>query len=269
MNHPLCRSDGCLKILSLTAVILLIITTAALASTVVDPARFIFTVKPGDRTTGTIKVTNPGAQTANIKAVIYDWTLNAQDKMVTSPAGTLKESLKDCIKFNPRNFMLAPGASQIVRFTLTAPNNADYRERRGIVFFEEHLKHHLKQSGANIITQVGSTIYLGLEGMKMGFNLENLVVVESAARKYQALMRINNSGEGHIRYRINYKIINVQGTVVIKEQLSEKVILPQFNRKILFDLPKLDPGKYNLLWTMNFFGTKKTLERTIAFTVNK
>jgi hypothetical protein len=271
MKHPLCQPYHCLVMLNLTAVILFVLTLAAPAATIVDPARFNFTVKPGSRTTGTIKITNPSAQTANIKAVIYDWTLNAQDKMLIYPAGTRKESLKGLIKFNPQNFKLTPGASQIVRFTLTPPAGPGYLERRGIVFFEEHhLKYYPKRPGpgANIITQVGATIYLGLDGMKMGFNLENLAVVKSAAKNYQALMSINNSGDGHIRYWINYKIINDKGALVKREQLSEKVILPQFKRKVCFDLPKIQPGKYNLLCVVSFIGTEKTLNRNITFTVS-
>jgi hypothetical protein len=189
--------------------------------------------------------------------------------MVSSPAGTRKDSLKGYIKFNPQNFKLAPGASQIVRFTLTASAGGGYLERRGIVFFEERLDHDPKQPGANIVTQVGSTIYLGLQGMKMGFNVENLTVNIAKAQNRQAVLAVNNSGEGHIRYRVSYKIVNEKGSLVKQEKLSEQVILPQFQRKVSFVLPDLEPGKYNLLCNINFLGTEKTLDRFVAFTVDK
>jgi hypothetical protein len=265
----LCNPIRVLLVLSLTATTLLGLSAVTPASTVVNPSRFIFTVKPGERTTGTIKVTNPGVKMANINAVIYDWTLNNADKMVTVPAGTRKDSLKGCIKFNPRHFKLAPGASQIVRFTLTAPAGGGYLERRGIVYFEERLKHDPKQPGANIVTQVGATIYLGLQGMKMSFNVEKISIIKAKHHKQQTVMTIVNSGEGHIRYRVSYKIVSAKGALVKQEQLAEQVLLPQFNRKVSFVLPNLEPGKYNLLCSISFLGTDKTLDRTVPFTVNK
>jgi P pilus assembly chaperone PapD len=269
MNRQFCNTKRYLLALTATVTLLLSLTAVASASTVVDPSRFIFTVKPGERTTGTIKVTNPGKTVAQVYAVNYDWTLNAEDKLVTTSAGTRKDSLKGCIKFNPQNFKLAPGASQIVRFTLTAPVGGGYLERRGIVFFEERLRHDPKQPGANILTQVGSTIYLGLEGMKMGFNVEKITVAKAKAKSQQVMLSVANSGEGHIRYRISYKIVNEKGSLVKQEKLSEQVILPQFKRRISFDLPDLEPGKYNLLCGIEFLGTEKIYSRTIPFTVDK
>jgi P pilus assembly chaperone PapD len=269
MKRLFCDSKRYLTLFTVTVLLLLSLTAATSASTMVDPSRFIYTVKPGERTTGTIKVTNPGKTVAQVNAVIYDWTLNDADKMITTPAGTRKDSLKGCIKFNPRNFKLEPGASQIVRFTLIAPAGGGYLERRGVVYFEEHINHDPKQPGANIVTQVGSTIYLGLQGMKMSFNVDNITVKKEKNKKQQAVLAVTNSGEGHIRYQISYKIVNEKGVLVKQEQLTEQVILPQFKRKVSFNLPNLEPGKYNLLCSISFFGTEKIFSRTVAFTVDK
>lgn len=239
------------------------------ASTTVDPSRFLFVAKPGSRVTGTIKVTNPSAQIAEVSAIIYDWTLNNTDRMITSEVGTRKETLKGLIKFNPQNFKIAPGESQIVRFTLTAPKEGELFERRGIVFFEEkNIIQNPEGMGANLITQVGSTIYLAFEGMRMAFNLVDAQVEKGSDGKYQGVLKIANQGAGHVRYRISYKLINEKKALIHENQFSEKVILPQFERKISFPLPdKLAPGKYNLLMKLNFLGTNKSTNRTITFTV--
>lgn len=245
------------------------LTNIIQASTTVDPSRFLFVAKPGSRVTGTIKVTNPSAQTAEVSATIYDWTLNNADRMITSEVGTRKESLKGLIKFNPQNFKIAPGESQIVRFTLTAPKEGELFERRGIVFFEEkNLVQNPDGMGANLITQVGSTIYLAFEGMRMAFNLIDARVEEDSDGKCQGVLRIANQGVGHVRYRISYKLINEKKALIHENQFSEKVILPQFERKISFPLPdKLAPGKYNLLLKLSFLGANKSTSRTISFTV--
>lgn len=260
------------KIIILITVLLTVILWMAniiQASTTVDPSRFLFVAKPGSRVTGTIKVTNPGNHTAEVSATIYDWTLNEADRMITSEVGTLKESLKGLIKFNPQNFKIPPGDSQIVRFTITAPKEGELFERRGIVFFEEKsMIQNPEGMGANLITQVGSTIYLALEGMRMAFNLKDAKVEKGVDGKYQGVLAIVNQGAGHVRYRISYKLINEKKALIHESQLTERVILPQFERRVIFPLPeKLAPGKYNLLLKLNFLGSNKSTDRTVSFTV--
>jgi P pilus assembly chaperone PapD len=250
-------------------VVILCLANIGHASTTVDPSRFLFVAKPGSRVTGTIKVTNPSVQTAEVSAIIYDWTLNDADRMMTSEVGTRKESLKGLIKFNPQNFKIPPGESQIVRFTLTAPKEGELFERRGIVFFEEkNIIQNPDGMGANLITQVGSTIYLAFEGMRMAFNLIDARVEKGSDGKCQGVIKIANQGAGHVRYRISYKLINEKNALINENQFSEKVILPQFERTISFPLPdRLAPGKYNLLLKLSFVGTNKSTSRTISFTV--
>lgn len=257
-----------IKILFLLGLIFLL-SNLIWASTTVDPSRLLFVAKPGGRVTGTIKVTNPSDKIAEVSATIYDWTLNNADRMVTSEVGTRKESLKGLIKFNPQNFKIAPGESQIVRFTMTAPKEGDLFERRGIVFFEEKSVYQSQDGmGATVVTQVGSTIYLAFEGMRMAFNLKDARVEKGVDGIYQGILGIINQGAGHVRYRISYKLINEKKALIHENQFSEKVILPRFDRNISFPLPdKLPPGKYNLLMKLSFLGTNKSTSRTIPFTV--
>lgn len=268
------RSLSLLKYLIIILVLLAFIlwlSNSTPASTTVDPSRLLFVAKPGGRVTGTIKVTNPSDKVAEVSATVYDWTLNNADRMVTSEVGTRKESLKGLIKFNPQNFKIAPGESQVVRFTMTAPKEGDLFERRGIVFFEEkNIYQNPEGMGANVITQVGSTIYLAFEGMRKAFQLKNATVEKSADGKCQGVLAISNQGAGHVRYRISYKLINEKKALIHENQFSEKVLLPQFDRNISFSLPdNLPPGKYNLLMRLTFLGTDKSTSRTIPFTVEK
>ena len=258
-----------IELITVLFIVVLWLSNLVSASTNVDPSRIMFVAKPGERVTGTIKVTNPSNLVAEVSATVYDWTLNEADRMVTSEVGTRKDSLKGLIKFNPQNFKIPPGESQIVRFTVTAPKEGELFERRGIVFFEEKSVYQNQDGmGATVVTQVGSTIYLALEGMRMAFNLKDARIVKNADGAYQGMINIANQGEGHVRYRISYKLINQKKALIHEEQFSENVILPQFERDVSFPLPeKLAPGRYNLLLKLSFLGTNKSTSRTIPFTV--
>jgi len=269
MNHrPLQKLIKPLWIPLIGAAMAIAFSIPLSASSIVDPARFLFTVKPGGSVTGMIKVTNPGNVKSEVNAVVYDWTLNNRDKMITSLLGTRPDSLKNMIKFNPRHFKLAAGESQIVRFTLSPPAGIKPAECRGIVFFEEKAEKESKLTGANVVTQVGSTIYLGIEGMKMAFGLTKATIKCTSKGVCQGKAEIVNQGSGHIRYRIEYRIIDAKRKLIAEDSFPEKVILPGFKKTVTFPIAqKLKPDKYNLLLTINFLGTNRSATKTIPFKV--
>ncbi len=240
------------------------------ASTMVEPGRFIFTAKPNGRITDVIHVRNEGTKTAEVSATVYDWSLDAQDKLITYQFGTRKDTLNGLIKFNPRRFKIAPGETQTVRFTITAPSDDTVGERKGIVFFEEESA--LSQQGLNakVLTEVGSTIYLANAPVRLKLRLASVEVKFLADGKPILHIIAGNEGSSHARFRVDYKVINEKGALVNTGQTSEAVILPEFKKDIIFPLEgKYAPGKYNLLLELKFFNTPKTLTHSIPFAVAK
>ncbi|HEX2954939.1 MAG TPA: hypothetical protein VHR47_13295 [Bacillota bacterium] len=236
------------------------------ASTLVEPGKFIFQVKPGEKVTGAIKVTNVGDRMADVRACIYDWTLDAKDSLLFYQPGTREDSLKGMIKFNPQRFKLAKGESQIVRFTLTALKE-ETLERRCIVFFEEEDKVMNAQMGATVVTQVGSTIYMSVEPMRRAFRFVN-TTVENQKGKWVGFASVKNEGKAHIRFLVNYKVISQSGTVIYEDVSKINLILPGFEREYTFPIEKkLTRGKYNLIMEFTFMGNSRKTTRTIPFTI--
>jgi len=253
-------------ILIVTSWLLVFVVNATWASVLVEPGRFILNCKPGAKNTGTIKVTNQSKKEADVKAVIYDWTLDKNDKIVNSELGTRPETLKGMIKFNPQRFKLAPGASQVVRYTLVVPNETSAGERRGIIFFEE-TQEPLDVSGAKVTTQVGCTIYLGVTPIKMSFKMLSAKVEMAKNNQPLGVIHLKNEGMGHIRYLINYRLINEKGAVVLEGKNDELVVLPESERKTTFPIVgNISAGKYQLQITVSFQGTNKNLVYNLPFT---
>lgn len=237
-------------------------------ATQVEPSRFIFTLKPGERITEAIKVTNTQETEAEFAAVIYDWTLDDLDRLVTSEAGSRKDTLKGLIKFNPRRFTLAPGKSQYVRFTLTAPKDGDWLEKKGIIFFEQEIPSTESEIGTTIVTQVGTTIYLSFTQTTNSFRFIGAKVEIPEKGPPFALLDLANEGEGHIRYKVSYKLIKEGGALIHEDNLSEQVILPGARRMISFTIAEQVPaGIYNLSLEISFFGTEKKYNTSVPFTI--
>lgn len=234
----------------------------------VEPSKFLFSLNPGERSTGAIKVTNIQETATEYTAVIYDWTLDEQDRLVTFPAGERSDSLDGLIKFNPRRFKLAPGESQYVRFTLTTPENGDWTERRGIIFFEENHPAKTEDAGSTVIIQVGTTVYLSFTETVHSFRTYGLKIEVEENTQPSLLLALANEGQAHIRYQVTYQITNEGGALYEENTSGEQLILPASRRVVSFPLINRPPaGNYQVLVIISFTGTKETLSLKVPFTI--
>ncbi|MFW6035926.1 MAG: molecular chaperone [Halothermotrichaceae bacterium] len=230
----------------------------ASASVRVEPSRFIFIVDPGERVTGSIKVTNNGEETLELSAALYDWTIDEENQPLMFKEGKLDSSLQGTIKFNPRQFTLEPGETQIVRFTVKAGDN-QIKEKRGIVFFEHDYPLVENKTGARIVAQVGSNIYLISTKTKFNFKLEKVDIDTDTNENMLLNLDLKNNGDAHIRATGNYKIIDDKGVLSTKGSITKSIILPSMKSVLKIPLEeKLAEGKYKVILTFNFHGIKES-----------
>jgi len=117
-------------------IIIFLFSLSAAATIRVEPSRIILNALEGERSTGMIEVVNNTEIEVELTTLLKDWSLDERDSIVIFDPGETDYTLDGLIKFNPREFTLAPGQKQIVRFTVTSPEGTTPRERRGIVFIE-------------------------------------------------------------------------------------------------------------------------------------
>lgn len=234
----------------------------------VEPSKFLFTLKPGERVTEAIKVTNTQETAAEYTAVIYDWTLDEEGRLVTFPAGERADSLAGLIKFNPRRFKLEPGQTQYVRFTLTAPKEGAWLERRGIIFFEESRPPEENTVGSTLLIQVGATVYLSFTETVNAFRAYGLKIETGEEGPPVLLLDLANEGQAHIRYRVNYRITDEKGGLWGENTSGEQLILPGSRRVVRFPLTNTPPaGNYQMMVKIGLAGINKTLSTVIPFSI--
>ncbi len=240
------------------------------ASVRVEPSRFILHVAPGERDTGAITVTNYSPFPVTLDAVYYDWEMDEEFELVHYDRGTLKETLDGLIRFNPRQFTLEPGQSQVVRFTVEFPEEKDEQfERRGIIFFE-HLEEDpdFEGTGAMLKTMIGTTIYIRPVEYIFSFRvIENHVVTAPSGQKFGALL-LANASLVHVRFETTFKVFNSDGEVVEEGKIPELVILPEQVRPLYFPLQRVySPGDYRIVIEFDFFAIGRKVTETIPFHV--
>jgi hypothetical protein len=255
--------------LILICVFLILITNSAVATVRVEPSRIILNALERERSTGTIEVVNNGEEEIELTTVLHDWSLDERDSVVVFEAGETEYTLDGLIKFNPREFTLAPGQKQIVRFTVSSPEGETPRERRGIVFVEHETDLIDDATGSRVKTQIGTTIYYIPVGVKYNFKFTGLRVFNSPEPMPQGIsLRINNDGDGHMRYYTSYKIVNSNNELVMEDKLSQLLILPKNERYFSFYLKdRLESGNYNFMLEFSFYNTDRVAEYQIPIKI--
>ena len=234
----------------------------------VEPSKFLFTLQPGERITDAIKITNTQETEVEFTAVVYDWTLDSQDRLLTFAAGARADTLDGLIKFNPRRFKLGPGQSQYVRFTLTAPRTGDWLERRGIIFFEESRPALANAVGSTVVIQVGTTVYLSFSETLHSFHLYGVNFERTEEGLPTVVLDLANEGQAHIRYQVTYQITGEDGSLYHEAASEEQLILPASRRVLPLPLPiELPTGDYQVSLRLSFAGTTETLVTTVPFTM--
>jgi len=239
--------------------------TLSLASLLVEPSRFILKIEPDKRESGSITVTNTGSFPADLKAVLYDWDLSEEGELIELPPKTRTDSLDGLIKFNPRQFTVQPGQTQIVRFTIEAPK--DEIEHRGIVFFEESFSPTPGAMGATITTKVGPIFYVAPVKIEMALQYKEIRVISENNQANLKVFALNN-GKGHIRLTISYQLQTKEGKTIHEGVLPEQIILPQNSINKLFSLAdNLQSGDYRLLVVLSYYGYTRVNEGVLEFSI--
>ena len=251
-------------------IICMSLTTISVQATVrVEPSRIILNALESKRSTGVIEVVNNGEEEIELTTVLHDWSLDERDSVVVFEAGKTEYTLDGLIKFNPRVFTLAPGQKQLVRFTVSSPESENPKERRGIVFVEHETDLIDNATGSRVKTQIGTTIYYVPVGVKYDFKFTGLRLFNNSEPMPQGIsLRVENNGDGHLRYYPSYKIINSENKLVMEREISQLLILPHNQRQFSFYLEeRLEPGNYKFMLEFRFHNTDRTAEYQIPIKI--
>ncbi len=200
-----------------------------------DKIELDFTKKNKRFLSKVIHVENPTQKTLRIRSYVENWDLNENGSVVFLK-GKNERSLKKHIKFNPREFDLAPGQKQLVRLMAKLPSNAS-GEYRSIIFFETVTrKSQILEKDKNKIdinvnfkARYGVVLYAYKGQITKNVEIRNLAYEQIEGKPY-LVATLKNNGNIHCNIMGDLNISN-DSNKKKKQKLSKYTILPGKTQK--------------------------------------
>jgi len=241
-----------------------ILPADAYAALVIEPALIQLEMSQ-NRSSGAFVIKNTGEKEERYRAKAVHFTL--------TPEGGLKEvapdehSLAGWVKFNPKEFVLPPQSSRVIRFSVIPEGKVRPKEYWGAIEFmplqgakitTKDSKEHVLN--LEILSVVLVPIYGYVEGTKYSGITKGISFNKEKEKSYLTCSLLN-TGDGILRLGGSCRITDSSGAVVDEIELKMVIIFADGERilKMAFNKP-LAPGKYHAAINLKSFDPHSKVE---------
>src|SRR3989344_1985414 len=214
----------------------------------ISPALFELIAKQGDTLDNSMKVINTSDQIQDYEMEIKPFVGNefGQAKIVADDDSTY--FLKNWVKIVPSQFTLAPKQTQVVKFTITVPVNAEPGGQYGSILASLVNNSEVSGTGAVTKSKVGSLILVAIAGdiSYSAFIKEFKVAKKRFERSpINFTTKIHNNSTVHIKPKGFITLTNIFGQKIGQLDFEQKNILPNSDRTAIqsYNAP-LPVGRY-------------------------
>ena len=155
----------CTIIILLAAILLTILPNSALAQggLKVWPTSVELTVNGGEQAERIINVQNQGSETIRVRAYVMDFFIDENNNFIFPEPGHESYSASKWLSVDKADLELAPGESQEVEVTISAPPEVEPGGHYSALFFETIPL--ANQEGVSISTRIPSLFYITIPGI--------------------------------------------------------------------------------------------------------
>ena len=236
------RNIASIAITALAAFFLLspLFSQAATGLTV-QPVKFLYTVNPGQSVTGNISVTNAGGSEALVTPSVQDFVPTAGSSNIQfvgkAPGVTSVEDWV-AIQAPPQGFNLKIGETRQVRFTITAPKDAEPGSHFGVVLFRATDASEAGQS-LKVGTQLGVLVLVTIPGSHLEKGKIDSFTTKGFIQKGPVSFDVmfENTGTAYFQPQGTITITNLFGKMVGTVPVNGQIVLPSGNRDITATWP--------------------------------
>ena len=220
-------------------VILWILPAAADTSLDVSPIRVTLKMSPGGEYTNSVRVLNSGQEPTRLRAYVEDWYLDEVGTPVFQPVGSQKRTASLWIDAAPVDFLLEPGRTEYVRFTIKVPKGAEDYGYHGTLILET-LPLNRADSGLKqmfVQGRIACMMYVTVGEPRKDASITALKTIQRG-EKNLLRVQVENTGDAFIRLAGDLNIVQGDQVVDQGEELPDVPVLPGSKRWIELDLSR-------------------------------
>jgi len=220
------------------------------ATLAIQPAYINLTLTQ-KRVSGVFFIKNVGDTEERYRATAVHFVVGLKGGLQILPPDDY--SLSKWIKFNPKEFVLPPKSSRMVRYSVIPQGKIKPREYWGAIEFRplKGAKIVSKDKDGNSIgLEVLNVVLVPIYGLVAGTQFTGELTQVTAVQDKDAVhltCTINNTGEGVLRFGGTYQITDPAGKLVKEDKIKLLVVFPKTQRIHEISIKdKLPSGKYKV-----------------------
>lgn len=246
-------------------------TPARSSAMAVSPPLFELSANPGQTLNHEIRVDNLTDQPLNLTVDRRDFTAQGEEGQVDlkNPEENVTNSLASWVSTDPSQATIEPKASQIFKFSIAVPANAEPGGHFASIVFKTDAKPVDGGTGAAIAQEVGTLLLVKVAGditekAEIASFSTGKSLWEGAPITF--VSRIKNTGNVFFKPRGTITITNQFGSEVAKLQLEERNVLPDSIRRLSNEWrPKLTMGYYTATLAVTYGTNNEVITSTTQF----
>lgn len=205
----------------------------------VSPVRFELQAEPGAEYTNAVQVQNNGTEPVRLRAYVEDWHLDQEGTPLFEPAGTTLASASAWLGFAPSDFLVEPGQTQVVRFTVLVPPRAVAHGYRAALLLESVPLNRAKPTGRlmQVRGRVACMLYITVGHPTLSAEITSLSVVARGDRPCLR-MRVHNTGDAHFRLAGDVTCLLGESALGAPGKLPDVPVLPGTSRWVDIEIPE-------------------------------
>ena len=253
----------------IAAVLFLLIMAAGSAfafSVNIDPPSVWIAAAAGSSKSGSITVENKGYEDINVKAYSEDWIFAKDRSKTFKRPGSTPLSCSNWIALSPEKFTIAPGKSQEVKYTVSAPANAN-GGYCSVIFFESQITPEDKVKNSNVILagRIGSIVYFETQGRSTKNASISTIKAEKVSQSKPLLVKtvLKNEGNSIISAEGNAILLDDENNLRARVDIGKFYALPGETVPVIATWKGVLPqGEYDVIATIDYGGAAPVSAQT-------
>jgi P pilus assembly chaperone PapD len=204
----------------------------------VSPIRVHVRMSAGDEYTNSIRVLNPGKDPVRLHAYLEDWSLDEEGTPLFHPAGTQPRTATVWVDAAPSDFLLEPGQTKYVRFTVSVPPGITEGGYHAALLLESLPldRSETRMTRMFIQGRVATMLYITIGNPRRSAAITALTPVKHDGKRLMRLT-VSNTGDDFLRLAGMLELVEPNRDKRPVGPLPDVPVLPGTRRTVELDLP--------------------------------